>query len=79
MTVEERKKMFDAIDKNSNGTIEFKEWYKHFDAITTMRKADSTMTPEKLLALYKKYEGDSKGVNFEEYSAFMDDVLGPGE
>lgn len=70
----ERKSAFDLIDKNGNGTIEFKEWYKHFDAL--IRKKNSTWTAEKLLNLYKSYEGADKGINYEEYSAFMDDVYG---
>ena len=70
----DRKKSFDAIDKNGNGTIEFKEWYKHFDAL--IRAEGSTWTAEKLLALYKSYEGEDKGINLEEYTAFMDDVFG---
>jgi len=43
-----------------------------------IRKKNATMTAEKLLGLYKAYEGDDKGINFEEYSQFMDDVLGKG-
>lgn len=70
----DRQKAFDAIDKDGSGIIEFKEWYKHFDAL--IRKKNATMTAEKLLALYKAYEGDSKGIDFTEYSSFMDDVFG---
>lgn len=73
-TTTDRKKAFGTIDKNGNGTIEFKEWYKHFDAL--IRKKGSTWTAEKLLALYKSFEGDSKGINFEEYNSFMDAVFG---
>ena len=76
MTTAEKQKAFDLIDANGNGTIEFKEWYKHFDAL--IRKKNATMTAEKLLGLYKAYEGDDKGINFDEYSQFMDDVLGKG-
>ncbi|GEM_PF-2872086 len=76
MTKAERKKAFALIDKNNNGTIEFKEWYKHFDAL--IRKKNATMTAEKLLGLYKAYDkdGSSKGIDFEEYNSFMDDVFG---
>lgn len=74
MTNEKKKKIFQSIDKNNNGTIEFKEWYKEFDAL--IRAKNSTWTAEKLLALYKSYEGDSKGINFEEYSAFVDAIYG---
>jgi len=76
MTTAEKQKAFDVIDKNGNGNIEFKEWYKHFDAL--IRKKNATMTAEKLLNLFKSYEGDDKGINFKEYSQFMDDVLGKG-
>ncbi|MGB1243063.1 MAG: hypothetical protein ACPG49_11110 [Chitinophagales bacterium] len=69
----DRQKAFDTIDKDGSGIIEFKEWYKHFDAL--IRKENSTWTAETLLTLYKNYEGDSKGINFEEYSAFMEDVF----
>ncbi|MFK7907384.1 MAG: hypothetical protein AB8B69_19775 [Chitinophagales bacterium] len=72
----ERQKAFDTIDINGNGIIEFKEWYKYFDPL--IRKKNATMTAEKLLNLFKEYEGDDKGINFEEYSSFMDDVLGRG-
>ena len=73
MTTSEKQKAFDTIDVNGNGIIEFKEWYKHFDAL--IRKSNSTWTAETLLDLYKKYEGDDKGINFREYSGFMDDVF----
>jgi Ca2+-binding EF-hand superfamily protein len=76
MTTAEKQKAFDTIDVNGNGTIEFKEWYKHFDKL--IREKKSTWTAEKLLILYRKYEGDSKGINFDEYNSFMDDVLGKG-
>ncbi|MFK7948789.1 MAG: hypothetical protein AB8G11_14445 [Saprospiraceae bacterium] len=69
-----RQQSFNAIDKDGSGIIEFKEWYKHFDAL--IRKKNATMTAEKLMGLFKQYEGDDKGINFEEYSQFMDDVLG---
>ncbi len=69
-----RQVTFEKIDTSGNGIIEFKEWYKHFDAL--IRKKNSTWTAEKLLVLYKKYEGDSKGINFKEYCSFMDDVFG---
>ncbi|MFK7904022.1 MAG: hypothetical protein AB8B69_02810 [Chitinophagales bacterium] len=73
-TKTDRQKAFDAIDTDGTGVIEFKEWYKHFDAL--IRKKNSTWTAEKLLNLYKGYEGDDKGINFEEYCSFMDDVSG---
>lgn len=69
----DRQKAFDKIDKDGSGVIEFKEWYKHFDAL--IRKKNSTWTAETLLALYKGYEGNSKGINFEEYCSFMDEVF----
>lgn len=69
-----RKGAFQVIDKDGSGIIEFKEWYKHFDAL--IREKDSTWTAEKLLVMYQAYEGDDKGINFEEYSTFMDDVFG---
>lgn len=74
MTAEERKKAFEAIDKDGSGIIEFKEFYKHFDAL--IRKKNSTWTAEKLLALYQKYEGKKKGINYGEYSLMMYDILG---
>jgi len=70
----ERQKAFETIDVNGNGTIEFKEWYKHFSAL--IRKGKSSLAMDKLLDLYKVYEGGDKGINFEEYSSFMDDVFG---
>jgi Ca2+-binding EF-hand superfamily protein len=72
MTTAEKQKAFDTIDVNGNGTIEFKEWYKHFKPL--IRKKNATMTAEKLMDLFKQYQGDDKGINFEEYSQFMDDV-----
>ena len=69
-----REESFNAIDKDGSGIIEFKEWYKHFDAL--IRKKGSTWTAEKLLGLYKSFEGDSKGIDFEEYCTFMDAVFG---
>ena len=60
--------------KDGSGVIEFKEFYKHFDAL--IRKKDSTWTAEKLLALYKKYEGKKKGINYGEYCLFLHDILG---
>jgi len=69
-----RQQAFENIDVNDNGLIEFKEWYKHFDAL--IRKSGSTWTAAMLLDLYRKYEGDDKGINFREYSGFMDDVFG---
>lgn len=70
----DRQQAFNKIDKDGSGIIEFREWYKHFDAL--MRQKGSTWTAEKLLNIYSKYEGDSKGINFEEYCSFMDDVFG---
>jgi Ca2+-binding EF-hand superfamily protein len=74
MTLEEKQALFNKIDKDGSGTIEFREWYKQFDAL--LRPEGSTWTEQKLLALYKKYQGDSAGVNFDEYCAFMKEVVG---
>lgn len=70
MSTASRRRAFDAIHKNGNGNIEFKEFYKHFG------KENSTWTVKELLILYRRYEGDSKGINFEEYNSFMDSIHG---
>lgn len=71
----DRKKAFKTIDKDGSGIVEFKEWYKHFDSLL-----DSTnMNEQELLMMFQAYEGDSKGVNYEEYTSFMNDVFGKAE
>ena len=69
-----RRKVFQSIDKNGNGVIDFKEWYKHFDSLVRSGKK----TEKELLDLYRKYdeEGSSKGIDFDEFNKFMDEVFG---
>ena len=71
---EERKRAFDTIDNNGNGVINFEEWHHHFQGML----GETNMTQEELHTMFNAYDeaGTSRGVDFKEYTSFMNDVFG---
>ncbi len=69
-----RGESFHIIDKNGNGTINFKEWYSHFKKLT--RKTN--INKAELAMMFNAYDeaGSSRGVDLAEYTSFMNDVFG---
>lgn len=73
-TVDERKASFDAIDKDGSGLITYVEWYKHFKGLAN----DTNMSKDELMSMFSVYDegGTVRGVDFEEYTNFMNDIFG---
>jgi len=72
MTQEERKGAFNTIDKDNSGSISFGEWTAHFGELVK----STNMSMDEVGMMFSAYEADSPGVNFEEYTSFMNDVFG---
>lgn len=72
---EERKKAFDAIDKDGSGLISFDEWYEYFNSHTPAGE----MSEDELHCMFYAYDtaGDKEGIDINEYAAFMRDVYDP--
>ncbi|MFK7906209.1 MAG: EF-hand domain-containing protein [Chitinophagales bacterium] len=74
MTTTERKQSFRAIDKDNSGIINFNELHKHFKALIK----ETNMDADELKMMFSAYDeaGSYRGVDFGEYTSFMNDVFG---
>ena len=71
----DRAEAFLAIDTDGSSIINFPEWYNYYQSWIKR----TTLTGGELLAMFNAYDeaGSTRGIDYAEYCAFMEDVFGP--